>query len=445
MTQEEKIRLLAQKLVLLSTNIDKQKEEIALIKQQISLLLASLSDQNMAKEIAALTESIQPVQQTVVPESKPVIKEAEQQPEILHKEEIKEKEGPALEQHIVNPEVKPVSTETGVKKDPEIVMHQAYNPPPVQPKKPAGSFNFEQYLGGKLAGIIGIIALVIGLAMGVKYAIDNDLVNPLTRVVFGFISGAVLLTFAFFLKKKYHLFSAIVLGGAVSILFFSAFAGHAFYDLYPRGFAFALMFIITAFTVFAAHSYNYEIIAVIGLVGAYAIPPLLSDGGGKMAYMFTYMAIINAGILVLSLFKNWIWVKYSAYGLTWLIAASWILSKYTPADLNMTMAFITVFFLTFYITFIGYKVIRKIPFQVMDIVTLMSNSLIYFGLGYYAFNNSFTEQYLGLFCVFNAVVHMTVAYITWTRKVTDKNILYFMLSLVFTFITIAIPVLLEGA
>ncbi|MCD6065560.1 MAG: hypothetical protein K0S33_386 [Bacteroidetes bacterium] len=445
MTSEEKIRLLAQKLALLSHNVDKQKSEIDLIREQINVLLSSLTDPKAIQEIKNITDAIKPAEQkTVIPEIKPVIKE-EKQPEIIRKEEVTEKKEEPIVENVIVPEVKPVSTDSGIKKDPEVVLHQAYNPPPVQPKKVEKSFNFEQYLGGKLAGIIGIIALVIGLAMGVKYAIDNDLVNPLTRVLFGFVSGAILLTFAFILKKKYHLFSAIVLGGSVSILFFSAFAGHAFYELYPRGFAFVLMFIITAFTVFAAHSYNYEIIAVIGLVGAYAIPPLLSDGSGKIAYMFTYMAIINAGILVLSLFKNWTWVKYSAYGLTWLISASWVLSKYSPIDLNMCMAFLTIFFLTFYITFIGYKVIRKIPFQAIDIVTLMSNSLIYFGLGYYVLNNQFTEMYLGLFCVFNAVIHMAVAWITWSRKVTDKNILYFILALVFTYITIAIPVQLEGS
>lgn len=424
MTSEEKIQLLAQKLNLLSSNLEKQKSDIEFIRQQIALLSQSHPQVNVTpvlEPVKPIEPIIPPVQQIVTPVITPVEKTEEKKPI----EEIKETPvTPVIES--VKPIVPPP------------------NAIPQQPAKAAKAFNMEEYVGGKLAGIIGIIILVIAIAIGVKYAIDKDLINPLTRIIFGFLAGGILMTFAIILKKKYHLFSAVILGGAVSTLFFTAFSGHAFYDIYPRGFAFALMFIITAFTVFAAHSYNYEIIAVIGLVGAYAIPPLLSDGSGKIEYMFTYMAIINAGILVLSLFKNWTWVKYSAYGLTWILVASWTLNKYTPDNLNMIITFSTIFFLTFYGTFIAYKIIRKIPFQAMDIFTLLSNSTIYFGLGYYAFNNQFTEKYLGLFCVFNALVHMIVAYAAYSKKVADKNILYFILALVFTFLTIAIPVQLEG-
>ncbi|HEY1038427.1 MAG TPA: DUF2339 domain-containing protein [Bacteroidia bacterium] len=426
MTSEEKIMLLAQKLTLLSSSLDKQKADIELIRQQIAIL--------QKENNIPVTEIVTPVIQPVKP-VEPIIPPVEKKEEIKEtpKEEIKPVI-PEIQQTVVTPVIEPVKQ---MPPPPQFTV-------PAQDKKPAKAFNIEEYVGGKLAGIIGIIILVIGIAIGVKYAIDKDLINPLTRIIFGFLAGGILMTFAIILKKKYQLFSAIVLGGAVSTLFFTAFAGHAFYDIYPRGFAFGLMLIITAFTVFAAHSYNYEIIAVIGLVGAYAIPPMLSDGSGKIEYMYTYMAIINAGILVLSLFKNWTWVKYCAYALTWLLVASWTLNKYTLDKLNITIIFTTIFFLTFYTTFIAYKLIRKIPFQVMDIVTLLSNSTIYFGLGYYALNNQFTEKYLGLFCIFNALIHVVVAYMAYSKKVTDKNILYFILALVFTFLTIAVPIQLEG-
>lgn len=427
MTTEEKIRLLAQKLTLLSANIDKQKSDIEMISKQINSLIAGIEDQKLKAEISSITENIQ----------KPVVN-----PDVVRKiEEIKETKEPVVEKKEIPQQ----------KQEPVLEIKQEQTNIPFKQQtqqitpKPAKKINVEQYIGVKLAGIIGIIVLVIGVSMGVKYAIDNDLINPLTRIIFGFLSGGILLTVAFILKKKYHLFSAVLLGGAVSIMFFSAFAGNAFYELYPKGFAFGLMFIITAFTVFAAHSYNYEVIAVIGLVGAYAIPPLLSDGSGHIAYMFTYMAIINTGILILSLFKNWRWVKYFAYGLTWIITSSWIIAKYQPQDLKMAMPFLSVFFLTFYTVFIGYKLIRKLPFEVMDIITLLSNSFIYFGLGYYLLNNEYKEMYLGLFCVFNAIIHSGVAYLAFARKATDKNILYFLLALVFTYVTIAIPVQLEGA
>jgi uncharacterized membrane protein len=414
MTNEEKIQLLAQKLSLLSANVDKQKSEIELIRQQLSLL-SNTSPKTVEEKIQQIITPVVEklvIEEVKIPVQEPIV-------ENIIKQEV-------IENKTIEPSIKPIA--------------------PVQATAPAQkpSFNLEEYIGGKLASILGIIALVIGVSIGVKYAIDKDLINPVTRVIFGFLAGGIMLTFAFIFKKKYQLFSAIILGGAVATLFFSSYAGFAFYGLYPKLFAFALMFIITAFTVFAAHSYNYEVIAVIGLVGSYAVPVLLSDGTGKIEYMFTYMSIINVGILILSLFKNWNWVKYFAYGLTWLITAAWTLNKYSPEKLNMAIAFLSIFFLTFYFTFIGYKLLKNIPFKNIDIASLLSNSTIYFGLGYFVFNNQFTEKYLGLFCVFNAVIHMGVAYWAFSRKINDKNILNFLIVLCFTFITIAIPVQLEG-
>lgn len=418
MTNEEKIQLLAQKLSLLSSNLEKQKTEIELIRQQLSALSS-----------------------TVTPDTKTKINDLIQQIVVEKKEEtaeIKQVELPKKEEPVVPQYIQPV-VEKKQESQPATIS-QTVNPNNSQKPK----FNLEEYIGSKLVSILGIIALVIGISIGVKYAIDKDLINPITRIIFGFLAGGILLTFAFIFKKKYHLFSAIILGGAVATMFFSAYAGFAFYNLYPRLFAFALMFIITAFTVFAAHSYNYEVIAIIGLVGSYMIPPLLSDGSGKMEYMFAFMSIVNAGVLVLSLLKNWNWLKYFAYGLTWIITAAWVLNSYKAYHLNMTIGFVSVFFLTFYFTFIGYKLIKKIPFKAADIASLLSNSTVYFGLGYYAFNNTFTEKYLGLFCVFNALIHMAVAYWAYSKNNTEKVFLNFLIAITLTFLTITIPVQLEG-
>lgn len=408
MTNDEKIQLLAQKMLILSNNIDKYKNELESLKQQLELLK----------------------QGTVQPVVKPVINEIRKTEPLINKEE---------------PVQKPVEVVQPVKEEPKIPVQQLAVPQQkINPAQPAKSFNIEEYIGGKLMSIIGIVILVIGIAFGVKYAIDKDLINPLTRIIFGFLAGGILLTVAFLLKKKYSIFSAIILSGAVATMFFTTFVGFALYELYPRGFAFALMFIIMAFTVFCAHAYNYEIIALIGLVGAYAIPPMLSDGSGRIEYMFTYMAIINCGILILSFIKHWKWVNYCAYALTWLIVSSWISAKYNSSYFTVAFAFSTIFFLTFYIAFIAYKILKKINFTIMDIVTLMSNSFIFFGLGYYMLNDEYHQQYQGLFCVFNALIHLGVAMLAHKNKVADKNILFFILGLVFTFITIAVPVQLEG-
>ncbi|MEM9986750.1 MAG: DUF2339 domain-containing protein, partial [Bacteroidota bacterium] len=168
---------------------------------------------------------------------------------------------------------------------------------------------------------------VVGVAIGAKYSIEHDLISPLARIILGYIAGLGLLGVGLKLKRSYENYSAVLVSGAMAIMYFITFTAYNFYELIPQLLAFALMVIFTVFTVFAAIQYNQQIIAHIGLVGAYAVPFLLSDGSGQAKNLFIYSAIINTGILVISFQKHWKPIYYSAFGLTWLIYLTWYLSS----------------------------------------------------------------------------------------------------------------------
>jgi uncharacterized membrane protein len=52
---------------------------------------------------------------------------------------------------------------------------------------------------------IGVINTVIGVAMGAKYSIENNLISPLTRIVLGYLSGVILLRIGMKLKPNYDI------------------------------------------------------------------------------------------------------------------------------------------------------------------------------------------------------------------------------------------------
>ncbi|MDP2362548.1 MAG: DUF2339 domain-containing protein, partial [Ignavibacteria bacterium] len=159
--------------------------------------------------------------------------------------------------------------------------------------------NLEKFIGENLINKIGIIVLIIGVGIGAKYAIDNKLISPLTRIILGYLIGISLLGFAIKLKKQYENFSSVLLSGSMAIMYFITFFAYSFYGLIPELLTFILMVLFTAFTVLASINYNKQIIAHIGLVGAYCVPILLSDGSGRVEILFSYMAIINVGILII--------------------------------------------------------------------------------------------------------------------------------------------------
>lgn len=306
--------------------------------------------------------------------------------------------------------------------------------------------NLEKFIGENLLNKIGIIITIIGVAIGVKYSIEHELITPLTRIILGYISGIGLLGFGIKLKKKYENYSAVLVSGAIAIMYFITYAAHSFYGFIPQTVAFGMMVIFTVLGVITAIHYNRQVIAHIGLVGAYAIPFLLSTNSGNVAVLFTYMAIINIGILTISFKKYWKSLFASAFGLTWLIYASWFATKYIMSiHFGLALSFVCVFFVIFYITFLAYKLIKKEAYSDVDIIFLLANTFIFYGLGYLLLKeHKVGENFLGLFTLLNAVVHLIVSYIFYTKKESDRNLLYLTFGLVLTFITIAVPVQFDG-
>lgn len=306
--------------------------------------------------------------------------------------------------------------------------------------------NLEKFIGENLISKIGIIVLVIGVAIGAKYAIDNNLISPLGRIVAGYIFGFGLLGFAVKLKEKYLNFSAVLLSGAMAIMYFITYFAYSLYEIFPQSSAFALMLIFTIFTVAAAINYNRQVIAHIGLVGAYAVPLLLSDNSGKYSFLFTYIAVINAGILAVSLKKYWKPLFYTSFIFTWATFCGFYLTKYqTAAHFNLALIFLTVFFLLFYLTFLGYKLISRQNIALENISLIFANSFIFYGFGYLILDHTDGyASYLGMFTVANAAIHFIFAFTVSRLNHIPKDVIYLLSALVLTFATIAVPVQLDG-
>jgi len=314
------------------------------------------------------------------------------------------------------------------------------------PKQPS---DLEKIIGESWINKIGILIVVIGVAIGAKYSIENELISPLTRIILGYLMGIGLLGFGIKLKPKFEGYSAVLVSGAISIFYFITYFAYSFYDLIPQALAFVMMLIFTAFTVFTAIKYNRVVIAHIGLIGAYAVPFLLSSGSGRVDILFSYMLIINLGILFISIKKDWKSLHYSAFFFTWMIYGSWFADKSFDSGLQgyeaLGLGFATAFFLVFYGVSLFNNIISKEKLDKVNIILILLNSFIYYGFGYGIFNgHSILDSYLGLFTLFNAAIHFAVLFFIKSKKLADSTLFYSTLGLVFTFITIAIPIQLDG-
>jgi len=406
---QEKIAQLLEKLELLL----KKQESFNLEVNELRKDLSSLQDNDLS-----IPNNTIPVEEEIAQENSTTIVDAapiEQIPE------------PEIKEHILSVEAPRKIAATPI-------------------KKPKGKSNLEKFIGENLINKIGILITVIGVFIGAKYSIENNLISPLTRIILGYLVGLGLVAIGIKLKAKYENYSAVLVSGALAILYFITFAAYSFYELLPQGIAFALMVFLTLFGVVAALNYNKQIIAHIGLVGAYAVPFLLSHDSGNATVLFSYMAIINFGILFISLKKYWKALYYVTFAFTWLIFSGWIAFSYeSEKHFQLALLFLFIFFMLFYGTFLGYKLIKAEKFKASDVFMLLLNSFIFYGFGFglLAFHET-GKELLGVFTLGNALIHFVVTTIIYKKKLCDKNLFYLAAGLVLIFITIAIPVQLNG-
>ena len=266
------------------------------------------------------------------------------------------------------------------------------------------------------------------------------------RLVLGYLMGIGLFVTGAMLKKKYESFSAILVSGAMTIFYFVTFIAYAVFGYFPQSLAFVLMFLFTAFTVLASLSYNQVVIAIIGLVGGYAVPFLLSNNSGQVEILFAYTAIINIGVLILSFYKQWRSLYISALFLTWLLLFSTWASAYQYDDFIPYFVFNLVTFLTFYVAFIVQKIHRVQELEAVDVLLFLFSSLSFYAMGvwlildYYPNNRTF----VAMFTLLNAVFHFLVGYYFHLKKTPSQALKYLVLVLALSFATLVIPIQFKG-
>lgn len=365
--------------------------------------------------------------------------------------EVSKNEDANIEEPTTKETVKPQQQEE-LKNEKTETVYQSATTNSSQEKSNKTLFNidksdWEKFIGENLISKIGILIIMIGVAIGGKYAIDNQLISPTARIIIGTLIGFGLQGFALKLKKKYENFSAVLSSGALAILYFMVFFAYNFYSLIPMPVAFILMVVITACTIHSAWSYNKEIIAILGQIGAYVIPFLLSSGSGNIEILLGYIAIINIGILIVSAKNYWKIVLGLAFFASWTILAfSYRMTEITSAAQAWRwLGFMFLYFINFYAAFFLYKVRKCQFFKYFDISYILTNAFFFFGLGYNLMkNHADLTSYVELFAVFNALVHFAVAFVLRKKKIADDNLPTLLIGVSIIFTTLAFAICFTG-
>jgi uncharacterized membrane protein len=303
---------------------------------------------------------------------------------------------------------------------------------------------FEAVIAGRWLNYVGILALLFAVTFFLKYAFDNNWVGPRGRVGIGLLMGSALYPWShWLLDRGYKYFSEGIAALGAAVLYLSLWAGWHYYAIFSQSSAFALMIVVTAATMIVAVGRNSERIAFLALIGGLITPLLVSTGENHEVALFTYLIILGAGVLGIAWVRNWKSLPPAQFVATLIYFWGWYGDFYRDDELTTTIVFATGFFILF-ATLPVVRSWRQGELSGLESGIVLVNSLAYL----VALRQMLWPQNRWALTV--AVLALAAAHLGAERLLPEKRggelrvvrILYAGLAL--TFVTLAIPIRLEG-
>ncbi len=318
--------------------------------------------------------------------------------------------------------------------------------------------DLESIIGRRWLGWAAIALILFATAFFFKYAFDNRWIGELGRVAIGVAAGLTLTVLGFrYHQRRWRIFSQILTGGGIVLLYLSAYASFGYYHLATQKAAFAYLAILIAEAAGLALMYNAPAIAVMALIGGFLVPLLLRSDRDQYQSLFGYIAALDVGaVLVL---KCWSGLSSLAFLGTHLLFWLWYVDNYHPRKLSAVMIFHLGVFGIFLVTHLRGRFFRDKESVIEDISLvigdpfkffaafenlslLLMNAFVFFATAYY-FLNPNHHDWMAVLAVGMAMLYAGGAKLLLARSATSKSELLLMIGIALTFVTIAIPIQLK--
>lgn len=312
-----------------------------------------------------------------------------------------------------------------------------------------GAFELNEVkLAGTWFNRLGILAIMLAVAFFLKWSFDNHLIGELGRIVIGIVIGVGFLAAGeYFQRRKYHIFGQGFTGGGIAILYFSIFAAFVFYHLLSQPLAFLLMVAITLAASLLAVRYDSMAIGIIGLVGGFATPFLLSDGQSSKVILYTYFAILDAGVLLVAYFKKWPLFNYLTFLFTFAAFPAGFAgpqaSSYLRSFDTLSFAYLTLFFLIYLAISFLWNIRVKAGFFWADVSLILLNAATYFAFSYVLLNPHIGD-WIGFWALGLGVIYLLMGLFIRRRYPATQKLNLSLLAAAAGFVTLAIPLQVDG-
>jgi uncharacterized membrane protein len=317
-------------------------------------------------------------------------------------------------------------------------------PTPFQ-RIPGAAHLTELRFGQKWLLIVGVVVVVLAVGYFLKYAFDNNWISEAGRVGLAYLAGIGLLGVGeWFRRRSLAVFGLYLIGGGIAVLYSSTYAASQVYLLIGQTPAFGVMVLVTAAAAGLALAYDTRWLAVLGIIGGFLTPVVLSTGADKQIALMTYMAILNAGIFSIAMFKRWHILARLGCFFTWGLFAAWFAQHYAEPKFWLTTIYLNVFFLIYAFVPFAYYFVRHSGQRVTGYIVTIPNALIAFGFSFYMIEQHYSTEAVGVATLTYAFIFLAMAgYLRLRRPVSDQAFV-FLLAKGLVFLYVTVPIVVSG-
>lgn len=318
-------------------------------------------------------------------------------------------------------------------------------PPPVTTPPPVPALNayqFESMIGRRWVGWVAVVLILFATAFFLKYAFDNRWIGELGRVSIGIAFGIAMCLGGFrYHQRRWRIFSQILTGGGIVLLYLSTYAAFGYYHLVGQKTSFGFLAVLIAEAAALALVYNAPAIAIMALIGGLLTPVLLHSDRDQYRSFFTYLVVLDAGAL--ALLKHWRGLSSIAYYGTQLLFWTWYDENYHHQKRGAVLVFQAAIFLLFLLAHVARELLRRESATLEDALLLLINPFVFYATAYHLLNPTH-HDWMGAFAIIMALVYAGIAKILLLRGVQSRREILLLIAVALTFVTIAIPIQLRS-
>ncbi len=293
---------------------------------------------------------------------------------------------------------------------------------------------------------IGIICTVVGIGYFLKYSIDHGWLNESARTAMTLLTGALMLGGGTrLLTGRYRLMGQGLMGGGVVTLYFGIFAGYALFNgLIPLIPAFVAMVLITLTSCVLANHYNALLVALLGIMGGFATPIMLSTGRVNFPGLFSYMLILILGVCYISTRRRWYLLNNLSLVATWGISLAALSDGYREHHFWQVLPFLTAFYIVYSLIAYLYIVIKDARSNLLEILAILANTAVYFGTAYALVEAAHGRSWTSLLALALGAFSVIQVRVMLLRHKKDRELMICFIGLAAFFLSITVPLLFTG-